>query len=64
MHQLEEKVRIWDTVGSRHGINYIVIRIETPIPILELELVFSKVTGIGENVIGVFKCFSVTFTIT
>ena len=36
-------------------VNYLVIGIEMPLP--GLELVFLKVIGIGENVIGIFNNF-------
>ena len=47
----------------RLGVNYIVIEVETPISIPELELklvfCFLKVIGISENIIGIFNYFSI-----
>ena len=43
--------------------NYILIIIETPISriVIIIGVLFLKAIGIGENVIGVFNDFSVTF---
>ena len=47
----------------RLGVNYIVIEVETPISIPELELklefCFFKVIGISENIICIFNYFSI-----
>ena len=49
---------------TRLGINYIVIGLKTPILELELVFYFLKGIGIGENLIGIFNYFSITFSIT
>ena len=48
-------------VACRFFVYYFVSGIEMPIP--ELELVFFKVIGIGENVIAIFNYCSATFPV-